>query len=253
MSSFKGRDRLIFDGHFRYYNWIQRGPKLLLSLSSSLGWKEHLPSFIQELYNIQSPQSTIAQIQEEEQKHGGGIPTISMVRHPYERLASMYNYDRTKARNIYWRKDFISKRGNATLKECLLNSTCVEVNELKRWCNIQTEMLCGVDAECTTTTQLTKAALERAMYNIENEILFVGITERMNESVSLLEEVLLPTYLEGLGGVGNVRENVGRKNKEDSFSTEAKKVLNEICTLDLQLYKYVDRLLTHRMRTCGVG
>ena len=51
-----------------------------------------------------------------------------------------------------------------------------------------------------------------------------------------------------------MRENVGRKNKEESlFSNEAKKVLNEICTLDLQLYKYVDRLLTHRIRTCGVG
>lgn len=85
MSSFKGRDRLIFDGHFRYYNWIQQGPKLLLSLSSSLGWKEHLPSFIQELYNIQSPQSTITQIQED--SYGGGIPAISMVRRPYERLA----------------------------------------------------------------------------------------------------------------------------------------------------------------------
>ena len=142
MSSFKGRDRLIFDGHFRYYNWIQQGPKLLLSLSSSLGWKEHLPSFIQELYNIQS----ITRIQEEEeQKYGGGIPTISMVRHPYERLASMYHYDRTKARNIYWRKDFISKRGNATLQECLLNSTCVllvdEVSELSKIVDDTTQLV----------------------------------------------------------------------------------------------------------------
>ena len=247
-STLNGRDRVVFDGHFRYYNYLERGYKYVSPIAE---WRLHLPQLMQELYNHLPTNEELAA-----QNSKYGIPTISFVRQPYERLSSMYYFDRSQARNIYWRKDFIQQRGNVTLDECLTNSTCVEVNELQRWCNIQTEMLCGVEKECMEYP-LGKKALEIAKRNIKDELLFVGVTERMNESVSILEKIL-PTYLEGISDIDIVHKNVGearqrvrqKGNGKEIFSKEAKKVLKDICSLDLELYEYVDKMLTQRVEEC---
>jgi len=241
-STLNGRERVVFDGHFRYYNYLERGYKYVSPIAE---WRLHLPQFIQELYNHLPTNEELAA-----QNKKYGIPTISFVRQPYERLSSMYYFDRSQARNKYWRKDFIQQRGNATLDECLTNSTCVDVNELQRWCNIQTEMLCGVEKECMETP-LSKKALEIAKLNIQDEMLFVGITERMDESISILEKIL-PTYLEGISDVDIVQKNVGEARRQvrqkgkgkEILSKEAKRVLKDICSLDLELYEYVDKMLS---------
>ena len=248
-SSSNGRDRIVFDGHFRYYNYLERGYKYVSPIAE---WRLHLPQFIQELYHHLPTNAEFAA-----QNNKYGIPTISFIRQPYERLSSMYYFDRSQARNKYWRKDFIQQRGNATLDECLTNSTCVEVNELQRWCNIQVEMLCGVFKECMETQQLGRKALEIAKRNIKDELLFVGVTERMDESVSILEKIL-PTYLEGISDVEIVHKNVGEARRQvrqrgkgkEILSKEAKKVLKDICSLDLELYDYVDKMLTQRVKEC---
>ena len=247
-SALNGRDRIVFDGHFRYYNYLERGYKYVSPIAE---WRLKLPQFIQELYNHLPTNEELAA-----QNSEYGIPTISFVRQPYERLSSMYYFDRSQARNMYWRKDFIQQRGNATLDECLTNSTCVDVNELQRWCNIQVEMLCGVGKECMEYP-LGKKALEISKRNIQDEMLFVGITERMDESVSILEKIL-PTYLEGISDVEIIHKNVGearrivrqKGNGKEVLSKEAKKVLKDICSLDLELYEYVDKMLTQRVKQC---
>ena len=106
-------------------------------------------------------------------------------------------------------------------------------------------------------TPLSKKALEVAKRNIKDELLFVGITERMDESVYILEKIL-PTYLEGVSDVDIVYKNVGearrqvrqKGNGKEVLSKEAKKVLKDICTLDLELYEYVDKMLTQRVKQC---
>ena len=248
-SSSNGRDKIVFDGHFRYYNFLERGYKYVSPIAE---WRLHLPQFIQELYNHLPTNEELAA-----QNSKYGIPTISFVRQPFERLSSMYYFDRSQARNMYWRKDFIQQRGNATLDECLTNSTCLEVNELQRWCNIQTAMLCGVEEKECMETPLSKKALQIAKRNIKDELLFVGVTERMDESVSILEKIL-PTYLEGISGVEIVHKNVGEARRQvrqkgkgkEIFSKEAKRVLKDICSLDLELYDYVDKMLTQRVKEC---
>ena len=245
-SPFRGRQRLMFDGHFRYYDYYNRGYKLLPPLST---FKERLPSFIKQLYNIKRPPSSIDELKEDNNEYG--IPTITLVRSPYKRLSSMYYYDRNAARNPYWRKEFVKQRGNQTLNECLLDPTCIKTNELQRWCNIQTEMLCGVEPECMLEYPLSEKALDTAKRNV-NEMLFVGITERMDESVQVLEKIL-PTYLQGASTSKLPRENVGdysnnSQRQGEAFSDEALLVLEEICSLDIQLYEYVDKLLTQRMQ-----
>ena len=249
LASLNGRDRSVFDGHFRYYNFLERGYKYVSPIAE---WRLKLPQFIQELYNHLPTNEELAA-----QNSKYGIPTISFVRQPFERLSSMYYFDRSQARNMYWRKDFIQQRGNATLDECLTNSTCLEVNELQRWCNIQTAMLCGVEEKECMGTPLSKKALQIAKRNIKDELLFVGVTERMGESVSILEKIL-PTYLEGVSDVEIVHKNVGearrivrQKGKDkEIFSKEAKRVLKDICSLDLELYEYVNKMLTQRVKEC---
>ncbi|KAL9180312.1 hypothetical protein ACHAXT_008282 [Thalassiosira profunda] len=240
-SSFQGRERMVFHGHFRYYDWAKRAPRLLPPHSN---WKESLPQFVRTLYQITPPPTT------QQLLENGGIPTVTIVRSPIERLASMYYFDRHSTRSSEWREEFVARNGNATLEECLADLDCISKNELRRWCSLQTEMICGVEPECRRRP-LDREALETAKNNVRDEIMFVGTTERMDESVRVLEH-LLPTYLEGLGGVGSVREKVGNvARREQTFSAKSIKVLRDICSLDIELYNYVDKLLSERIRECG--
>ena len=46
------------------------------------------------------------------------ISQFTMLRHPEQRLVSMYYYDRYAARQAPWRKEFVAQRGNVTWNEC---------------------------------------------------------------------------------------------------------------------------------------
>jgi len=231
---FTKQDRTLFVGHFYFLNW-----------SLEMSWlvkpsflDRFLPTIIQELYNVKRPPKAVI----------NKIKTITMLRKPQDRLASMYYYDRHDARGSQWRNHFVAVFGNDTLQECLLNETCVKTNNLKRWCNIQVEMICG---QVCAKKEVTEKSLEIAKNRIKTDISFTGLVERMNMSLLMLEQ-LFPTYLEGLSQLETIpRERTFHVSRRETvYSAEAQAVLDEICRFDDQLYEFASELLSERVKTC---
>mmetsp|Transcript_17047 Transcript_17047/g.20825 ORF Transcript_17047/g.20825 Transcript_17047/m.20825 type:complete len:413 (+) Transcript_17047:54-1292(+) len=232
---YKAQDRHLFQGHLHYFDF----PKLAFDHAGEDSFfVDILPDWFIDIYKLRKPLS--GQIER--------IKQISFVRRPQDRLASQYYYDRHDARSVNWRKEFAILRQNVTLEECLLDSACVEINELRRWCSVQVEMMCGGGRDCFRP--VGKKALELAKTNARDEFLSVGIAERMNESLSLLQR-LLPTYLEGvsLDSIPELMKGSTRR-REHEFSNKAQKVLDDVCALDNELYDYLDKLFTNRVKTC---
>jgi hypothetical protein len=232
---FSNQDRTFFHGHLHFFNYTRHAQRLAPQPS----YAKFLSRQLRAWYNLEPPsEEAIAKIQQ-----------MVMLRKPQDRLASMYYYDRHDARNDAWRSDFVKQRGNVTLEACLLDDRCVQVNELKRWCSIQTEMICG---HACAGKPVTEESLATAITNLKNHIAF-GITDRLSESLSLFEHQF-PTYLEGLGNLipsDIPREKEGHaKRREASFSTESQEVLDGLCYLDNQIYLYANDLLTERLEAC---
>eukprot|EP00978_Attheya_sp_CCMP212_P004043 scaffold8680_cov48-Attheya_sp.AAC.1 len=257
-----GQNRTIFEGHVHHYNWTQRPitarqrkqQSPLLSNPIVRQVMPFVPQFLLALYGLDK-----ATRFKEKRKLLIPVREITMLRSPQDRLASMYYFDRHDARTIWWREELVQQLGNATFEECLLNSKCVEVNQLRQSCSLQVETLCGIDPQACARP-MTKAALDRAKQNMKDYaqvggIMYVGIMERMQESLQFLER-LLPTYLEGMANLDLTllpRHRQGSSpRREKSFSPQAQKVLDDICYWDNQLYEFADRLLTQRLNKCGV-
>ena len=63
---------------------------------------------------------------------------ISVLRHPFTRLASQYSFDRKKAKNKQFQQETIRTKGNRPFHECAAQDSCVKTNEFARWCSLQT-------------------------------------------------------------------------------------------------------------------
>jgi len=179
------------------------------------------------------------------------IEHFTIVRDPRRRLQSMYYFSRTNSRTKAWREQFLALRGNMTFEECLLDPDCVEQNELRRRCNVQTEILCGVHEDCARP--LGGKALELAKSQVENNFVLVGTTERMHDSLRLLERIL-PTYFEGLSENLDLLPELNKtpmKSQEIEYSAAAEAVLQDLCSVDLKLYEFVDALLRKKLNECS--
>ena len=84
-----------------------------------------LPIYSKTMYDI-VPLPTTESIEAD----GHGIPTITLVQRPTERMMLMYYYNRDDAQNPRWRQQFVEWFGNTTLVECLLDTDCRERNKL---------------------------------------------------------------------------------------------------------------------------
>lgn len=226
---FENQQRTFFQGHSHYFDFPRLAP-IFYPNSTSL-----IPDFLLNLYNQRYPPAPLQ------------IRQFTVLRHPHARLASMYHYDRHDARTQDWRKDFVQKYGNSSLNACLVDSKCLEENDISRWCNLQTELLCGA-TDCQRGDN--EEALVKAKATIKDKLFFVGTVERFPESVQLLKK-LVPQFLEDLSEeLPRERVSVNRP-KQLSEASQAK--LNELCRFDEALYEYANELLTQRLQECSVG
>jgi hypothetical protein len=222
--AFSNQLRTLFQGHLHYFDFETFVP-LYFPNSTSI-----VPDWVLDLYNRKYPKAPLT------------IPQFTILRNPQRRMASMYHYDRAGARTQDWRNQFVAQRGNETLEDCLQSSTCVADNDLARWCNLQTEILCGTD--CLRGD--SESALEQAKIVIKEKFFFVGLVERLPESLKLLSHYI-PTYLEDVSNMPHVKASC-----RPELSDKSLKKLKEICRFDQELYDFADELLTQRLQQCSI-
>jgi Sulfotransferase family len=218
--------RTLYQGHLHVFNFTQQAPFVVKNRTTSL-----LPAWVLRLYNMEYP--TKEQLQ--------NIQYLTLLRRPMTRLSSMYYYDRHEARSSAWRKVFVEKYGNATLEECLSSEECIHKNHLERYCNLQTEILCGVTCDADNALSLAKKHLE--------EMRFFGLLERMDESMQLLTKVF-PTYFEFLPEELPREKTSGRRSAPE-LSEGAQARLDQLCRRDMELYDFANELLTKRIEVCS--
>ena len=127
------RPRTLYQGHMHYFDFDTFAPRYYPNTTTTTTTSKLIPPLILDLYGRLYPQGPLS------------IAHFTMLRHPIERVASMYYYDRYEARQGPWRTEFVMKRGNHTLEECIQSDVCIQQNDFSRWCNLQTELLCGTD------------------------------------------------------------------------------------------------------------
>ena len=228
------KPRHLFQGHFHVVeNW-----KNLIETWNPPGkqgiLKSLIPQGLQHLYGINDPKLD-------------EIPQFTFMRHPVERYASMYHYDRHATRTVQWRNHYAqTHHGNLTLNQCLKNEDCIDANQVLKWCNLQTQVLCGTGTECEPPH--TPQALLKAKRHMERSMMLVGVLERLHESLELLSS-LAPQYFafHANSQIPHVRISLNM----EPLTAQSKEILNKYCRNDLQLYHHANDLLNlQHYRVC---
>ena len=230
-------NNVLFQGHLHYFDFEKYAPLYYpnTTTTTTTTTTSILPNWILNLYGRQYPQGPF------------DVPQFTMLRNPQLRLASMYHYDRYGARNEAWRHDFREKRGNLTLQECLQQQSCTTQNDFAKWCNLQTEMLCGPD--CLRGD--SQEALNQAKANLKTHFLFVGITERLEESLQLISRIVPSYYLPRDTTSSEILPHAKQSQRPAFVSDESSLTkLKEICRFDQELYEYANELLTKQLQEC---
>ena len=120
-----------------------------------------------------------------------------------------------------------------------------------------TRYLCGHDPVCLVadpaSASARRAALERAIDNLYNRYLWVGVLERFEDSLQLLVQ-LLPGFFGSLNVTqasrAHVRPDSGTYSYQQPKASTLVKLAQENEN-DLSLYRHATQLLDCRLRRCG--
>jgi len=157
---------------------------------------------------------------------------FSMMRDPIERTISAYNY--IKNRSSHRDHEIANK---LTIEDYIERGHNLLVN------NGQTRLLAGRDASLSVPfNEINEIHLEQAKENIQNQFLLVGLTERYNESLILLKNLLswkTPTY--------SIANAVKRENKTTQIDSQLKELIVRYNQIDFQLYDYVSALFDEQI------
>ena len=152
---------------------------------------------------------------------------FSMMRNPIERVTSVYNYIKIRPKH----KDY----------EYIKNKSITHYIESKRnlfMDNGQTRLLAGRHTSLEVPfRRINEGHLEQAKENIKNHFILVGLTERYDETLLLLQRMLqwkTPTY--------SIANAAKREKKTKQHAPKIRELIAEYNQLDLQLYHYVSVL-----------
>ena len=149
---------------------------------------------------------------------------ITFVKDPIVRMASAYNYIRHGALSTQHQERNVKLLGNETVAQCFYNSTCAEINAMRKSCSLQALSLCGDDyttckvhwhlVDSTNYKEKLAPMIERAIENMKEKVLFTGVVEQMDKSLDFLQEIL-PTWFEGAAEFSRVADAKRKKKAEN--------------------------------------
>lgn len=158
---------------------------------------------------------------------------FTIVRHPVDRVVSHYNYVRFRADGDHYLREEVVKK-DMSLGEYVASGVCDEVNDG------QVRLLSGVEDIVQEPYGLSRIPyggdhsdlLEMALDHIESDFVFVGLQERFDESLRLLQRSV------GLRRVEYRPLNIGRK-KWHGVTPDAGEieVIRHYNAADLELYR----------------
>jgi hypothetical protein len=154
---------------------------------------------------------------------------ITILRNPIQRLISYYYY------MLAWPSHFPEnpiassiQKNNYTIEEFIQKTKSENCD------NGQTRLISGINPEFG---KCTSEMLEIAKKNLKNEFSVVGITERYDETLAVINFTLKwKSY--------HIERNVATNKKKDvKISQTAREALTKYNEFDLQLYDYANELL----------
>ena len=155
---------------------------------------------------------------------------ISMLRHPVPRAISQYRHvARTAGHRLHERA-----AAGMTIEEYVTSGVALEMD------NAQTRAIAG-DVE-TPFGECGRDMLERAKRHIDQHFSIVGLTERFDETLLLLDSTF------GWRNLYYVRTNSAPDTQRAPISESAKRAIAAQNWLDCELYEYVSDRLDARLR-----
>jgi hypothetical protein len=160
---------------------------------------------------------------------------MTFLRNPVERLLSFYSYVREQPSH-YLHRDVVA--GGLSLGDCIRRRVTTELD------NMMVRQLTSPGSLWLPFGQVSSAMLDEARRHLDR-FAFVGITERLDESISLLRSSL------GLaqGAVPRLNTTVDRVRLEHLTSDDAALVRSAV-RLDQALYRHALGLFRERSDAC---
>lgn len=185
---------------------------------------------------------------------------VNMMREPFQRFRSKFIYGRTyqvepRFHFKYSLREYeplavanqsFAKWQNKTLEKCILNDEDRECN-MRQGDKVENQLafFCGQDFECSLHGSMK--ALRMAKVNVEKYYPTVGILDRLEESLMVME-ALLPEFLTGL-----MRAHKGTKvfNKSDSMKEITKEAFMKMknnLKVEYEFYEFLNRRLSQQIQ-----
>lgn len=188
---------------------------------------------------------------------------IDVVREPVDRYHSHWTYlinpnarptKEAAEREMQKRNSHRCGCGNGTtFDECILAASRDGCPQNAQLPPMLVEWMCGQAEDCIDP--LSSKALQRAIENVKNEYLFVGLTEHIWITMQALEK-LAPRFMQGstklMGSDIPMEKSQKGTQKSLSVSQEARALLEQNTPSELIMYREVVRIFWEKVHCLGI-
>ena len=167
-----------------------------------------------------------------------------MVREPVDRLISIFYYlrlrKRFKGKNDVPPVSWFEK----SFDECVLtNDPECRVESLSETLELQLTYFCGKWRECGNIS--SPASLQLAKYNVETQYSVVGVMERFNTSLKVME-ILLPRWFLGVTQLNRAEKR--NKNSHPGVRDTVREMVKKRLKNELEFYGFIKQRLSLQER-----